>query len=211
MVTPRGSCTSYNVPVARRCAAGAARAEWSGMHTDAAPTQKPNLDPIPLCLVVPLTRIADKLGTSADYGRLDNAGPAYADKVPTWLASIDRELAARRDDGQPSQPEEAWVEELLLGREARRALSFKWEDNKGGGALVSTLRDPTGSEGRYGGAISAQDITGAGTPELTLFWVATTPNGTASGQIPATSSRAVAAAKKMIEHAFLAAWEARAA
>ena len=179
------------------------------MSTSPTPTSK-NLDSVPFCLIVPLMRVADKLGTSADYGRLDNAGPAYADKLPGWLSSIDAELAARRADGSPSQPEEAWVEELLLGREARRALSFVWVDNKEGGELVSALRDPTGSEGRYGGAITAKTITGACMPELVLYWVATTPNGTASGQIPASGSRAVAAAKKMIEHAFLAAWEARA-
>ena len=178
------------------------------MSTSPTPTSK-NLDPVPFCLIVPLMRVADKLGTSADYGRLDNAGPAYADKLPGWLATIDAELAARREDGQPSQPETAWVEELLLGREARRALSFVWDDNKEGGALVSALRDPTGS-GKFGGAVSAQTITGACMPEQILCWVATTPNGTASGQIHASGSRAIAAAKKMIEHAFLAAWEARA-
>lgn len=177
------------------------------MDTNAAPTKKPNLDPIPICLVVPLMRVADNLGTTDDYHRLENAGPAYTGKFPGWLADIDAELAARREDGRPPAPPEGWAEALLVGREARRKLSFVWDDTKGGGELVSTLRDPT-EGGGFGGSVTSLTLTGACAPETILRWSAKTPNGSAHGEVRANGPRAIAAAKKAVEHAFLAAWEA---
>ena len=180
------------------------------MSTDTASTKKPNLEPVPLCLVVPLMRVADNLGTTEDYQRLENAGAAYTGKFPGWLADLDAELAARRDDGRPAAPLEGWAEALLVGREARRKLAFVWDDNKGGGALVSQLQDPTGGDKGYGGSVTATTLTGAVAPEGILCWSAKTPSGTANGQIIGLGQgpRALAAAKKAVEHAFLAAWEA---
>lgn len=59
-------------------------------------TESPaSTDAVPLCLVVPLMRVADGMGTNEDWGRLEEAAVAFGVMVPTWLATVDEELAKR--------------------------------------------------------------------------------------------------------------------
>jgi len=167
-------------------------------------------DPVPFCLILPLMRVATGLGSERDFAVLEDAGPAYREQVPRWLADLE-EASGYPDPGKtscpPLRPEE-WAERLLVGLEARRALRFEWVDNKDGGELAAQLRNPSTDGPEYAAAIHVSTVSGACSPEYVTRWTATMHGGATQGTIHQSGPAGIAAAKRAVEHAFLAAWEA---
>jgi hypothetical protein len=168
------------------------------------------LEPIPFCLLVPLVRVAEGLGTTADYSNLDSAGKAHgAKKVAQWLKDIEEELAGRKGQ-QPADT--AWQEHLELGREARRRCSFVWEEPRVDQCvhrdLAASLKNPMGDTPEHGAAIHHTDVLGAVAPDAVYRWTVLLPTGEVTGKVNVAGKAGLKIAKRHVEHVFLAAWEA---